>query len=258
MPEYGGLGDRIKELESQVAKLNRARRLESASIGSGGITVRDGGQISFLDTSGNTLFTIDENGLITFEADGSQLSVLDGTRLRFNRSDGTRSLEITPAGGAKFYASNGTTEVVVLDASGLDVGGGDVIATYTDVKEASTTLDAVTLTDTMQEFTNTSFALPSWVASAKVLAIATILGRNTTAGQIGIRASARVNDVDDGLVQSDAPAGTRHQAVHVDEATINTAVDGFTVQISAYGQRNGGSNIDGTAAVWGLIIGYAT
>jgi hypothetical protein len=171
MPEYGGLGDRIKELESQVAKLNRARKLESASIGSGGLRVSDGGKITFLDTSGNTLFTIDENGLITFEADGSQLSVLDGSKLRFNRADGTRSLEITPAGGTKFYASNGSTVMTTLDATGLQVIGGYVTPSLSEIQIGQAT--DVSLTTTPQDVVTLTMTPPSWAQQVYGFVIAT-------------------------------------------------------------------------------------
>lgn len=63
MPEYGGLADRIKNLEAQVAKLNRARRLQSASIGSGGLTVKDGGVIRFEDANGDVTTALSASGL---------------------------------------------------------------------------------------------------------------------------------------------------------------------------------------------------
>jgi hypothetical protein len=286
MPEHGGFEDRIKRNEIAIRDIQLARRLESASIGAGGLTFKDGGKATFLDTSGNTLFTIDENGLITFEADGSQMSVLDAGKLRFNRADGTRQLEITPAGGLKVYAANGTTVRSVLDGDGLDIGaglttitstgvtvgtdvvidstglhveGGDVVATYTDVKEGSAS--GITLTDTFAEFGNATFTLPSWVASAKVLATAYTQASNTSGGQLSILSSCRVNDVDDGAAQVSVPNGSVGQAVHLDESTIDTAVDGFSVQISAYGRHTGtspGDDLTANAIVWGIIIGYAT
>ncbi|GAA0719814.1 hypothetical protein Drose_06110 [Dactylosporangium roseum] len=47
---------RVDRLEAQLRELRAARRLESASVGAGGvITVRDGGSIRLLDQSGGTV-----------------------------------------------------------------------------------------------------------------------------------------------------------------------------------------------------------
>lgn len=53
---------RIKALEKKVAQLEGARRLEAASIGAGGLTVRGGG-IYIEDANGNLLLTLDADGL---------------------------------------------------------------------------------------------------------------------------------------------------------------------------------------------------
>ena len=56
-PESGGDADRWAEMERRISALERANRLTSASIGSGGLTVKDGGAIQVggdvvLDPSG--------------------------------------------------------------------------------------------------------------------------------------------------------------------------------------------------------------
>jgi hypothetical protein len=182
MPEFKGIGDRIRKLEAEVARLSRARKLESASVGAGGIKFKDGGKATFLDSSGNVLLTIDEDGLVSFEADGSQLSVLDGSRLRFNRSDGTRIAELTPAGGLRIYAANGTTLLTTLDGSGVQVGS-DVVIDSAGLKIKGVLQAPGVWTDTGADITspavtlNTSFATlatlevdpPAWVNTLSVM-----------------------------------------------------------------------------------------
>lgn len=101
MPEHGDLGDLINRLESRVGALERARRLQSAAIGSGGIRVLDGGQIVWIADDGTThLVTADEDGIL-----------IAGAPVRLD-ADG---LDI----------GNGLT---VIDSSGVNVGSGKVLA----------------------------------------------------------------------------------------------------------------------------------
>jgi len=61
--EYGGLADRLSRIEKRLADLERGNRLPSASVGSGGLTIRDAGALRLLDTSGDVLVTLDTAGL---------------------------------------------------------------------------------------------------------------------------------------------------------------------------------------------------
>ena len=61
--EYGGLADRLSRIEKRLADLERGNRLPSASVGSGGLTIRDAGALRLLDTAGNVLVTLDADGL---------------------------------------------------------------------------------------------------------------------------------------------------------------------------------------------------
>jgi hypothetical protein len=142
MPEYGGLGDRIKELESQVAKLNRARKLESASIGSGGITVKDGGKITFLNTSGAVLATLDENGVLVAGAP----VLLDGDGLQVGTD-------------------------VVIDSTGLHVIGGLVTPSESEIQIGQAT--DVSLTTTPQDVVTLTMTPPSWAQQVFGFVIAT-------------------------------------------------------------------------------------
>jgi hypothetical protein len=142
MPEYGGLGDRIKELESQVAKLNRARKLESASIGSGGITVKDGGKITFLNSAGAVLATLDENGVLVAGAP----VLLDGDGLQVGTD-------------------------VVIDSTGLHVIGGLVTPSESEIQIGQAT--DVSLTTTPQDVVTLTMTPPSWAQQVYGFVIAT-------------------------------------------------------------------------------------
>jgi hypothetical protein len=242
-PEHGGIGDRLSRIESQISKLNRMRRLESASVGAGGITFKDGGAVTFLDTSGNTLFTIDENGLVTFEADGSQLSVLDGSKLRFNRADGSRILEVTPGGGFKVYATNGTTERVVVDGDGVDIASGKVVLDSTGLEvdggnvqavwpaTGDDTAQNVTVTVTQTEFLSVTIDPPAWVQSLFVFATATGQFSNTTGS--AFRGEVRLI-LDKSGASQEAASGTQNVLNNVTQHLAVSEV--LTVPLSPAGR----------------------
>lgn len=141
--ESGGFADRFQAIDRRLAALERSTRGAISGDGAttflnaGDFIVRNDGSVVLLeadgdqravlsptglrlnDGAGTKLLDLTNLGLQAYEADGSVLSILDGSKLRFNRSDGTRALEITPAGGQKIYATDGTTEKVVLDSTGV-------------------------------------------------------------------------------------------------------------------------------------------
>lgn len=84
-----GMAERLAALEREVAELRAARRLEAASIGSGGLKITDGGRFSMDTPSGTRMVDI---GVITNPAynhtDGSQQQAQ-----LFRREDGTPFLE---------------------------------------------------------------------------------------------------------------------------------------------------------------------
>jgi hypothetical protein len=93
MPEFKGIGDRIKKLEAEVARsIPRPQARISESIGSGGLRIKDDGSVQFVANDGTVILEIDKDAFT------------------YDRADGTRQLEITPAGGHEgIYAANGTT-----------------------------------------------------------------------------------------------------------------------------------------------------
>lgn len=62
-PERGGFADMFSDVQRRLAALERSARLTSASIGSGGLTVKDGGAITILDSLGNPDVVLNSDGL---------------------------------------------------------------------------------------------------------------------------------------------------------------------------------------------------
>lgn len=95
-PGEDWLTRRIVDLERQVRELQAGRRLEAATIGAGGLTVKDGGQIVLLDETGHVLIelgkvffgTLPKPGLVAFRAGGgpAALSMYDGVPAFWDRS----------------------------------------------------------------------------------------------------------------------------------------------------------------------------
>jgi hypothetical protein len=131
MPEHGDVNDRLKRVEIALRDLQLARRLESASIGAGGIRVLNGGQIVWIAADGTThLVTADQDGIliagapVVLDADGldigSGLVVVDETGLTVGSAP------------------------VVIDADGLDIGSGLVVVDETglDIGSGLTVIDS--------------------------------------------------------------------------------------------------------------------
>jgi hypothetical protein len=57
----------LTNIERRLAALERSGRAGYTSIGEGGLTVKDGGNIQILDSSGNVLVTLDSTGLTIHE-----------------------------------------------------------------------------------------------------------------------------------------------------------------------------------------------
>jgi hypothetical protein len=125
-----------------------ARRLESASIGAGGIRVLDGGQIVWIAADGTThLVTADQDGIliagapVVLDADGldigSGLVVVDDTGLTV----GSAPVVIDNTGldiGSGLVVVDATgvqvgNAPVVIDGDGLDIGAGLVVVDETGV-----------------------------------------------------------------------------------------------------------------------------
>lgn len=82
------LYDRLNKLEAEVRELRATRRLEAASIGAGGITVKDGGTVKVIDAAGNTLAVL-----------GDLSSVIGGRRgVWLGRADGSPAIAVYGTG----------------------------------------------------------------------------------------------------------------------------------------------------------------
>lgn len=113
MREFGGLGDRIKTLESKISKLELQRRLQSASIGSGGLTVRDSGVIKSGDfVAGSTGWQIEGDGSAEFQG-----SVIIGGTLTVDGAT-TLGADLTVNSGSNIQSSNFVSGSAGWQASG--------------------------------------------------------------------------------------------------------------------------------------------
>ncbi|SCL31909.1 hypothetical protein GA0070616_4355 [Micromonospora nigra] len=105
----GDIMRRLRELEKQVEQLNAARRLESASIGRGGLVIKDGGALRVVDEDGRSIAWF---GL--------------------NADTGQRGVVLRRAGGALAFAAYGTGEggdtgfVALYDLAGQYIVTDDV------------------------------------------------------------------------------------------------------------------------------------
>lgn len=189
LPETGGLTDEIASMKRDIAALQLSAQLISASIGAGGLSIK-GGAVNLYNSSDVLLAVLDALGLTFKETDGSDLLVVDGSKLRYNRADGSRQLEVTPAGGLKIYAANGTTEKVVLDADGLEVDGGMVRAA--DLQMDSEGFADLSLTTSFMTGASIDFTIPAWVNTVYVLAMAALQITNGSGGVQGALPLIRV------------------------------------------------------------------
>lgn len=133
---------------------------------------------------------------------------------------------------------------VEIDADGLHVEGGDVRAIDVASDEASDT--GVTLTTTMTQRAAFTLNVPSWATAISVICFAVVQSSDGGFGPLGIRASARIDDVNDGEGQSDTD-GLATQALHITEKTLTTF--GSTIECSVYAGRNSGSGNPTNATV---------
>lgn len=324
MPEYKSLADRLKTLEAEVARLSRARKLQSASIGSGGLTIKDGGQLQVLDAAGNVIATfdvdgatiheadgsvlieldgtglqlndaagsklidlttaglrafdganllvqVDDTGVRVFEADGSPLMSLTGSKLRFNRSDGTRSLEITPAGGLKVYEADGATVLTTIDGTGVQVGTDVVIdsqglkiegviqpALDVQTAGAQNTGSGFTITDTHTTFASFTFSTPPWATSAAIIISGTLIAFKPT-GADGIVSMVLTIDANAATPSSvsfraDFPNdGNRHTIAGSHSETISSPGSSIVCELTAASGTL--EDVDGdTAALSGVAV----
>lgn len=194
LPETGGLADEIASMKRDIAALQLSAQLISASIGAGGLSIK-GGAVNLYNSSDVLLAVMDALGFTVKEADGSDLMVIDGTKLRFNRADGSRQLEITPAGGLKIYAANGTTEEIVLDADGLEIDGGMARAIHIEVL-ADSFVD-VALSTTRATVNSVDHTVPTWVTTAYLIMGARAQITNVSGGnqQINVWLNTEGTDV---------------------------------------------------------------
>lgn len=84
------LARRLRTLERQVASLQTALRLEAATIGKGGLRIKDEGGVTFEDGGG---VVINDGGTIQLN-DGGSVELNDGGGVNVNDSQGERVFEV--------------------------------------------------------------------------------------------------------------------------------------------------------------------
>lgn len=106
MPQYNlpqDILDTIKDLKNRIEKLERVNVLENATVSSGGITVKDGGDITILDDNGNVIWAA-TNGPIQVEGQGRAETNFNVTKTVDTKV--TRTFDIPPwARGALLYST---------------------------------------------------------------------------------------------------------------------------------------------------------
>lgn len=116
-PTPASLWQAVKNLQRDLTELRAARRLEVAAIGSGGISVTDGGFLKVLDTDGSTQFWIGEispanpdgspqRGMVVSRDDGTLAVTL--SRLTTSTSD-PQGLILRDARGGTLFAEDVAT-----------------------------------------------------------------------------------------------------------------------------------------------------
>ena len=162
-PEQGSFTDRFSEIERRLRALESANRLTSASIGSGGLRIKDGGKITFLDSSGAVLATLDENGVLVAGAP----VLLDGDGLDIGSG------------------------LVVVDSDGLKLDGilQPALSVLTESDAAN-----ITLTTTLTTINEVTFTIPSWADEVSIVTIAR-LQNSALPANTELETNTLINDV---------------------------------------------------------------
>lgn len=147
-----------------------------------------------------------------------RLEALERAARLTHSSVGSGGLRVHSGGKITLEDETGSPRVV-LDSSGLAVDGGQVLAVHVDVKEAGNPVNIDNIHNENEELATATFTLPAWVATARVLAAATVRGANSTDGPLMVVCEARINHVFDGASGSTAADHATVTVVHFDERT---------------------------------------
>ena len=226
-PESGGFADLFGEVDRRLRALESANRLTSASIGSGGLRVKDGGKITFLDSAGAVLATLDENGVLVAGAP----VLLDGDGLQVG-SD------------------------VVVDATGLQVIGGFV--TPIDVDDGQDDAVDVSLDTNFQAVAQVTLNFASWVETASLFVSA--FGRMSVA----VNKNLHIQILDDGgsvvagpvieTVPGGEVAGGATGSVALG-ASYEEAITG-AIDVTLQARVNGGTSTTNSFGLTVLALGF--
>jgi hypothetical protein len=273
-PEHGGFDDRLKYVESQISKLNRMRRLESASIGAGGIRVLNGGQIVWIAADGTThLVTADQDGIliagapVVLDADGldigSGLVVVDASGVQVGNAPVVIDADGLDIGAGLTVIDSTGVQVgsdVVIDSTGLHVAGGDVQSVWFASAEDDAT--NVSLTTTETQFNSLVIDPPAWVEQITIFGICRAHMVNASGGtqnlltRITLDSGGSGSDPASGI--QSIPDNSSGELTVPEEATITLTPAGRSVTVIQTGWLNVGTNSNNVLTMKVLAFGVRT
>lgn len=180
--------DKLTELERRMRSIETTSRVESASVGNGGITVYEGGTVDFID--------------------GGELRVGDGGSINvYGGSLNIRGTgEMTVDGTAEFRSTTnlkGTTYfggALNISSGSLSLPSGsisnDALAEQLEIKYSRKSRSGWGLNTTWSTILETSLSTPSWATRAVVMMqgffVAAYTGQGVSGAQIGGRCAGAV------------------------------------------------------------------
>ncbi|WP_320067861.1 hypothetical protein [Micromonospora sp. RTGN7] len=136
------LYQRLADLEAEMRELRAARRLESAAIGAGGLTVRDGGTVAVDDTSSNRMLWL---GQVPF-GDGTTKPGMVAFRATTNDPNRTVAMSLFD-GVFALWDRRGTIVVSTDEVSGSGLARPYIPVQVGDWNAPTNTTTSATFTD---------------------------------------------------------------------------------------------------------------
>lgn len=171
--------DKVTGLERRMLSLETASRVENASVGSGGINIRDGGSLTFRE--GGELIIGDSSSINvhggSLNISGNGELIVDGPA-RFNS---TTTLNNTTTFGGQLNITSGS---LVLPSGSIS---NNALAEQLEVKYSRNTASNFGVTTSWATKVSTTIAAPSWATSAAVMSQVFIFARYTGQGNYGIQ-----------------------------------------------------------------------
>lgn len=175
--------DKLTELERRMRSIETVSRVESASVGGGGIKVYDGGTVDFLD--GGEL-QIGDTGSINIH--GGSLSIRGTGEMNVDGSAefrNTTSLTGNTTFGGALNISSGSLSLPSGSISN------DALAEQLEIKYARATESGWGLGTSWSTIISTSLSTPKWATRANVLMQGFYIAEHKSGSRTGARISGR-------------------------------------------------------------------